>query len=469
MTFESRDAKEDAELRLPTVAAVSSPFGRGGVALLRVSGAEAIAAAEKVFVPHSGEKVRDLPSNRATFGAILSQGEKIDEGMLTVYRAPKSFTGEDVCELTCHGGILLTAKVLEALLRAGAEQAGPGEFSKRAFLNGKMSLVKAESVIDQIDAENEHQLRLASKNADGALSRRLEGVISALTELLADIYVSVDYPDEDLRELTPEETLDAMTSVTRRVRALADSYKTGRAVAQGVATAIVGRPNVGKSSLLNLLLGRERAIVSEIPGTTRDTVEEKATVGMITLHLIDTAGMRDSSDPVEKMGIERSRAAIERAELIFAVFDGGEEATDEDRALINDLRASGKQVLAILNKSDLPPRFERALLDGFPAVVLSAKDGKLPPELQKHLEELYRAGDPSALEEGLLTNARTYAQVSSALELLEETLSALRAGEEPQVAAICAEEALARLKQTDGAGVGEDIAASIFSRFCVGK
>ena len=454
---------------ISTVAAVSTPFGKGGVALLRVSGPEAIGIAEKVFSPKSGKSVRALEGNRAVYGTILFRGEEIDEGILTVYRAPKSFTGEDEAEISCHGGVLVTAQVLESLLDAGAEQAGPGEFTKRAFLNGKISLARAEAAADLIDAENAHQLRLASKNAGGALERRTAAICARLKELLADVYVSVDYPDEELNEKKPEELLAAFEREEAEIKKLLDSYRTGHAVAHGVPTVIAGRPNTGKSSLLNLLLGRERAIVSEIAGTTRDTVEESALIGRVTLRLCDTAGIRRTDDPVEKMGVERSLDKLREAELVLAVFDGAEEAQSEDVELIERLKDCAVPVIAMVNKSDEERRFDLSLVKDFPTVIFSAKEKEPPKRLLEEIERLYGTGDLGSLDEGLLTNARQKKAAEEALGFLGRACAALRMHQTPDVAALDAENALSALEDIDGRSIAEDIVSSIFSRFCVGK
>ena len=452
-----------------TVAAISTPFGRGGVAMIRISGPDAEKIAKAIFVPMAPLPGGTFPARKALYGTVLYNGAPIDDGLLTFFYAPSSYTGEDCAEISCHGGAYLAAKVLESALSAGALPAGPGEFTKRAFLAGKISLTGAEAVIDLINAENEEQLSLAGANSRGKLSAALSDLCARLTALLAQLYVLVDYPDEDLSDLSGDEFLAALTKIKEDVEALYDSYKAGHAIVEGVKTAIVGKPNVGKSSLLNLLLGRERAIVSPIAGTTRDTVEETALCGRALLRLIDTAGLRKTDDTVEKMGVERTIAALEEAELVLAVFDLSSPATSDDLLLIERLKGLSAPVIVLLNKSDLPQHFDLSLVEGFDRILFSAKEKEPPKELFSKVENLFFDDRIRISDGGVLTNARQASTVKKALSSLEDALLALRAGREPGTASLDVEYALSALKETDGQSVGEDIVTEIFSRFCVGK
>ena len=279
-----------------TVAAIATPYGRGGIATIRISGSDAIAIADCVFATKSGKKLSEIPQNRVVYGNILSGSEIIDDGMAAVFRAPHSYTGEDTVEISCHGGILITETVLSAILTAGATQAGPGEFTKRAFINGKLTLTEAEAVIDLIDAETDDQMKLARQHTSGVLSRELSSLYDALLSLVSQAYVFADYPDEDLTDLSPKEIRQELLEIRERIDNLLNTYTAGHAIADGIYTVVAGKPNTGKSSLMNALLGRERAIVSGIAGTTRDYLEEKATVGKIRLTLVDTAGIHTSED-----------------------------------------------------------------------------------------------------------------------------------------------------------------------------
>jgi tRNA modification GTPase len=451
-----------------TVAAVSTPYGKGGVALIRISGPRALSVAETVFLPKNKKSVKDLPSAAAVYGDILKEGAPIDDGLLTVFRAPRSFTGEDTAEICCHGGILLQQRVLEAVFEAGARPAGPGEFSKRAFLNGKLSLTGAEAVIDLINAENDLQLSLAKENGRGRLSRACEDIYGDLAALLASVYVFTDYPDEDLTDLSSEEFTEGLLKIKERVERLVSSYKTGRAVMEGIPTAIVGKPNTGKSSLLNLLLGKERAIVSPLAGTTRDTIEETALLAGVTLRLCDTAGIRESDDHVESIGIDRSFEKLKEAELVFALFDLSRPLDGEDRILLSALEQKNSPVIALLNKKDLPRMLEEPLPERFIKIEFSAKEG-LPASLEETVASLFETDRLRYDRGAILTCARQAAAARAALSSLESAIEALRLGVSRDVAALDAELAMGQIAEIDGRAVGEDIVSAIFSRFCVGK
>ena len=456
-------------LHTDTVAAISTPYGKGGIAVVRLSGGQAIEIAGRVFTPKNGKKLSDFPGKTAVYGDIYKDGAVIDDGLATVFRAPASFTGEDTVEISCHGGVLLTARVYESLLSAGAEPAGPGEFSKRAFMNGKLSLSGAEAVINLINAENDSQIALAGKASRSLLSGETEAIYAVLTALLAQIYVFIDYPDEDLSDLSPSDFKDALENVHTRLCRLSDSYKMGHAVMEGIPTAIVGKPNTGKSSILNALLGRERAIVSPIAGTTRDTVEETATVGKILLRLSDTAGIHETEDTVEKMGVERSIKKLNDAELILAVFDGSRPADEEDRHLIDLLAHSAVPILALFNKSDLPSQFDKALLKDLPTLNVFAASGKMPEKFAEMLEDLFVGGQIDYHDRAVLTSARQAAATNQAIESIEHAISALQSGFSPDIAALDVELAMSQIAAIDGRAVDEDIVSAIFSRFCVGK
>ena len=451
-----------------TVAAISTAYGKGGVALIRVSGPSALEICQKVFLPKSGKRVSELEGGRCVYGDIVKDGAVIDDGLLTVFLAPSSFTGEDVAELSCHGGILLTSRVLEALFDAGARQAEAGEFSKRAFLNGKTSLTESEAVIDRINAENDSQLRLSSNAAVRRLSAECAGIYNDLVALLASAYVYTDYPDEDLSDLSNEQLLQGLSAVRARLEGLLASYKAGRAVMEGIPTAILGKPNTGKSSLLNLLLKRERAIVSPVASTTRDTVEESALLGRVTLRLADTAGIHQTGDLVESIGIARSLEKLKEAELVFAVFDMSRPAEEEDEALIARLLEKDCPVIALLNKCDLEKSFDLALPERFLQIEMSCKQG-LPPALEKTVARLFETERLGYSDCAVLTSARQAAAAKRAIALIDSAMEALEMGLTQDVAALDAELALAEIGEIDGRTVGEDIVSAIFSRFCVGK
>ena len=452
-----------------TVAAISTPYGRGGVALIRICGEDAFAVADRVFRPASGTLPSALDHGRMVYGDILLASEKIDDGMIVLFKAPRSYTGEDTVEITCHGGILVSSKVLEAVFDAGAAPAGPGEFTKRAFVNGKLSLSQAEAVINVIDAESTASLKLSLSHASGALTRKIDGIYNELLALLAQSYVFADYPDEDLADLSPKEMTERLKQIKNELTDLHGTYSAGRAINEGVYTAIVGRPNAGKSSLLNLLSGKERAIVSDIEGTTRDYVEESVCVGDLILRLCDTAGIRESDDAIERIGIQRSFDAIERAELVLAVFDGSAGATLEDRLLAEKLKDSPCKKIAVINKCELvqKPVTDTSFFDA--TIRISTVTGQGIDELKERIVSLFINGEIDYNRDVLLVNARQASAVKEAIFCLERALSALEGGYTQDLAGLDIEQAMAELGQTDGRSVGIDVVDSIFHNFCVGK
>ena len=454
-----------------TIAALSTPAGRGGVALLRLSGPEAFAVAGRVFRPRGERALGESAFPEVRFGSIYEGETLLDTGILTLFKAPHSYTGEDVAELSCHGGLYLSRRILEALYAAGATPAGPGEFTKRAFLSGKLGLSEAEAVMDLIDAENEAQLRIAAANATGALGGKIKKVYDELAALLAAAYVCGDYPDEDLADLTPGEMRERLESCLREAEALRRSYRQGHAVTEGVPCAIVGRPNVGKSSLLNALLGRERAIVSSEEGTTRDTVEESCYLGEVRLRLIDTAGLRRGEGDAENQGIRRTLEAIDRAELLLGVLDASLPADPRDGEVLARLRESGKPCLLLLNKSDAGAALDPADYPDFAAVLpVSARTGEGLSALRETVEKLYldeKIADPSVTP--VIASARQFAALEGAAAAMENALRALRSGFTPDVAGLDIEAAMAALLEVDGRAALDSVVDSIFHRFCVGK
>lgn len=458
-----------------TVAAVSSPPGKGGVALLRVSGPCAIEICDRIFLPKNQKKLADAPSRTAIYGTILAPETDgkllpIDDGLATVFRAPASFTGEDTVEICCHGGILLTQTVLTALFASGARPAGAGEFTKRAFLNGKLGLSSAEAIGDLLEAQNREQLVLAHSGADGNVEKKCREIYDALCGVLSAIYAKIDYPDEDLAELSREEMLRLLQICERDLTVLSDTYRTGHAIAEGVATVICGKPNVGKSSLYNRILGKDAAIVTDIEGTTRDVLSERASLGRVTLRLFDTAGLHETADPVEQIGIERARSVLREAELVLAVFDGSQTADEADRALTEILQTLSVPVIAIFNKADLTASLDPYYRDKFAhAVTLSARDGTGMRELTALTEQLFTDGSLNTRTDAVLTNARQQGAALSALSALRRALDGLQSGLETDLCCSDVEEAMQHILQMDGRSVSEDIVSQIFSRFCVGK
>lgn len=460
-----------------TIAAVSTPRGKGGVALLRVSGQDAVQICEKVFHPKNGKALANQPERTAVFGTIgMPEPDggftPVDEGLATTFYAPASFTGENTVEICCHGGILVTETVLTAILSAGARPAEAGEFTKRAFLNGKLGLSAAEALADLLEAQTREQLCLAHHGMQGVTGEKCRMIYERLRHLLASVYVRIDYPDEDLADLSKEELEKECSACAESLRALVATYRTGHAVAEGIRTVLCGRPNVGKSSIYNRLVGRDAAIVTEVEGTTRDVLSEVATLGRVTLRLFDTAGLRETNDTVEKIGVERAKETLEQAELILAVFDGSCAPTEEDRAFAEWLKRQSAPVIVLLNKSDLAenPEAQTFYRTSFAHIVsCSAKIGTGIEALSKLTEQLFLDGTLDFREDAVLTNARQYAAAQRALEQTERAVRALRSGLPIDLCSRDIEEAMESLSELDGRGVSEELVSEIFSHFCVGK
>ena len=458
-----------------TIAAVSTARGKGGVALLRVSGDRAVEICERVFLPRNRKPLSDCPARTALYGSILAPDatgawSEIDDGIATLFRAPASFTGEDTVEIACHGGILLTETVLAALIAAGARAAEAGEFTRRAFLNGKMGLSAAEALGNLLEAQTAEQLTLAHAGTDGRIEARCREIYDSLCAVLAAVYAKIDYPDEDLADMSREEMEAALSACILRVEALRATYRTGHAIAEGIPTVICGKPNVGKSSLYNRILGRDAAIVTDIKGTTRDVLCDTASLGRVTLRLYDTAGLHETSDVVEQIGIDRARDAMERAELILAVFDGASEPDAEDEALAQALQNSNATVIAVVNKSDLGTYSEDFCRAHFAhTVTLSAGSGEGMELLQALVEERFVSGDLDTKNDAILTNARQKGAAEACLEALRNALNALRMGLPIELCCNDCEGAMQAIGELDGRAVSEDIVSQIFSHFCVGK
>ena len=452
------------------IAAIATPPGRGGVGILRLSGPGAAETAGQVFRPAGKTALADAPDRQLLYGQMVDGGGRIlDSGLAFVSRAPRSYTGEDTAELQCHGSPMVLSLLLEAVTARGARLAGPGEFTRRAFLNGKLDLTRAEGVIDLIDAETPAAARQAANQLSGALFRRAEAIYSALVDLSAHFHAVLDYPDEDLDPFRVETMAQVLRDQADALEKLSATQRRGLAVKNGVLCAIVGRPNAGKSSLLNALAGYQRAIVTDIPGTTRDTVEVKVELAGVPFRLVDTAGVRESDDPIEQMGVERSRQAMEEASLILVVWDGSQPVTGEDRAILAQA-ADGRAVVLVWNKSDLEggPLPAGALPENVTPVEVSAVTGQGLDELERTLAKLAGLSDDGRPDE-VLTNARQAEAVGRAREAVTAALDGLEAGTPPDLLLLDVEEAISALGELTGRTVREDITARIFERFCVGK
>lgn len=449
-----------------TIAAISTGGSVSAIGIVRLSGDGAIEIVSRMFRPYSGTPMDKAEDRRLVFGELCdTDGRVLDVCLCTVSRAPKSYTGENTAELQCHGSPTVLRAALDAAFRLGVRQALPGEFTKRAFLNGRMDLSSAEAVADIIDAETAEAAKNAAGQLAGAISKRIDGIYSGLADISAHYHAVLDYPDEDIEEFRLEDYRRRLCAAISTLKRLHDTHVGGRIMQGGVAAAIIGRPNAGKSSLLNLLLGYDRAIVTDVPGTTRDTIEEKLRLGGVLLRLTDTAGIRSTDDAIERMGVERSRAAMDGAELVLLVIDGSRTFDAEDEALLRKAERAHKAI-AVLSKSDLP---QLCVLPEtkLPTVRLSAVTGEGVSELERLVKELFPLPDVPAGE--ILTNARQAEAVARAIEHLEAAYSAMDAGYTPDIILTESEAAMQALGELSGKTVREDVTNRIFSRFCVGK
>ncbi|MBR4054498.1 MAG: tRNA uridine-5-carboxymethylaminomethyl(34) synthesis GTPase MnmE [Clostridia bacterium] len=452
-----------------TVAAISTPYGKGGVALIRITGEDAIAIAQKVAIRTGKGTLSDALSATAVRVTFEDGGIPFDDGLATVFRAPRSFTGEDVVELCCHGGILVTQKLLGAVFTAGAFPAGPGEFTRRAFQNGKLSLSQAEAVGGLIDAKSDKYLTVSLLQCRGALSEKLQRLCDKLRFLIASVYAFIDYPDEDMTDVTVEEMKERLTAICGEVQTLCDSHAYGKAISEGIPVCILGKPNTGKSALLNALAREDRAIVTAIPGTTRDVVKEQIRLGDLLLNLSDTAGIRESEDVVERLGIERSLRSLEEAELVLAVFDSSRPFDEEDREVLRLIRDHGKeeQTVYLLNKGDLPEaEGVRSSLPKVP-VCISAMEKTGLDALEAAVKERFAHTETDSLGE-IVVGARQFAALTKARGYLQDALRTLE-GFSQDMAGLDMENALQALEEVDGKTASDEIVSEIFSHFCVGK
>ena len=452
-----------------TIAAIATAQAPSAIGILRLSGPDTCAILDGVFCPKNGKPMSAQDGRSMVYGTLLdSAGRVIDNALCVLFRAPNSYTGEDCAEIHCHGSPIVLNEGLTSLFAKGARQAKGGEFTRRAFLNSRMDLIQAEAVVDLIDAETAEAARNAVGQLSGTLSRTVDEIYEALMAVVSRFYAVVDYPDEDIEDLQRAELLDTLRRSENKLQELLATFSRGKLLKSGVPTVILGKPNAGKSSLLNALLGYERAIVTDVAGTTRDTVEEKVRLGHVLLRLIDTAGIRETADSVEKIGVERSRIAAGKASLALLVLDGSAPLDAEDESAIAVAEGVANLVV-IVNKADLPRRIDvGALADRFDNVIsLSAKTGEGITTLTDHITSLYPAG--SAAQGELLTNARQADAVSRAWNAVREARSALRIGMTPDVVLSDVENALSALGELNGKSLREDLVATIFSRFCVGK
>ncbi len=454
-------------MSLKTIAAIATPLGEGSIGTIRISGDDAIKVADCFFNAFSEQALSSLSGYSAAYGLVSeADGEAIDDAVALVFRAPHSYTGEDTVEISVHGGRVVLKAVLRRALECGAQLAEGGEFTKRAFLNGKLDLAKAESVMGLISAKNEAALKLSRGARSGKISRETEYVTEKLLETAASLAVYSDYPDEEIEGLDFDGFRSLLEHASERLSALLSTFDAGKAVLEGVEAVIVGKPNVGKSTLMNLLCGSERSIVTDIAGTTRDIIENTVNIGDITLNLSDTAGIHETEDTVERFGVDRAREKIENAHIILAVFDASSELSVEDKSLLDDIR--DKKTIVILNKSDLAPKLTEKDFCDFNTIQISAKTGEGYERLSAEIARLCDAAHLTG-EETVLISERQRNCASRALEGVRAALDALVSGATLDAVGVCVDDAVAALLELTGKRVTNEVADEVFRRFCVGK
>lgn len=454
-------------MQTDTIAAISTPLGEGGIGAVRISGEDAFKIAKKVFKPINNKDIEKMSGYSAAFGKVYDGDELLDEGILLVFRAPKSYTGENTVEISVHGGTHLIRKVLRAVISAGARLAEGGEFTKRAFLNGKMSLTEAESVMNLISAKSDRALNIATRNKNGALSNKIKSMTDKLLYLVSQISVFSDFPEDETLLISEEDFLVSLKDIEKGLDSLILDYDKGRLIIEGINTVIVGSPNAGKSTLMNLLSKTERSIVTSIAGTTRDVVEQTAKVGDYILLLADTAGIHETDDEVEQIGIKQALSRLNSADLCLAVFDTSVPVTDDDKKILEQIK--GKNTLLVLNKNDLETsRNEYYESLGIPFVKISALTGRGEEDLVNAITELLKLGELDQNAE-MLSNERQYQRVLKAKNSVNEAILALESGVTLDAVGILIDDGLSSLLELDGKKITVEVADEVFKNFCVGK
>ncbi len=452
-----------------TIAAISTAQGEGGIGVIRISGKDATVISDRIFRSAGNKKTSEMKGYTATFGRVVgSDGEQVDEGVALVFRAPHSYTGEDVVEISCHGGLYVTKQVLRCAFEAGAVPAQAGEFTKRAFLNGKLDLTEAEAVSDIITAKSKSAARTALFVKNGALRKKIDTTKDSLLSIVAHLSAWADYPEEDIAEVSDDMIFDVCNSAESALQHLLDTYDSGQAVKQGIDTVIAGRPNVGKSTLMNLLAGYDKSIVTDIAGTTRDIVEDTVLVGDVILRLSDTAGLRETSDTVEKIGVDRAKEKLEQCGLLLAVFDNSQVLDDEDLMLLD--MASEVPTVAIINKTDLPQRLDVELIKQKVDTVInvSASNGEGREDIAQAVEKITGTAklNPS---EGILSNERQRTAVFNALKSVREAKQSLQIGLTYDAVTVSLEDSISELLELTGEKTSDEVIDRVFHNFCVGK
>ena len=454
---------------METIAAISTATGNGGIGIIRMSGKECFNILEKIFKPI--KRSENINGYTIKYGHIMDGDNIVDEVLVSYFKAPKSYTTENMCEINSHGGYIVERRILELCLKNGAELAEPGEFTKRAFLNGRIDLVQAESIIDLINSKSEREAKASISQLEGNLSKNINLVKSELLDLMADVEASIDYPEYDIEEVTNKKILQTLEKVETKLKKLNDTFKNGKVLREGIKTAIIGKPNAGKSSLLNTILNEERAIVSETKGTTRDTIEEFVTIEGITLKLIDTAGIRETNDEIEKIGVEKSKKLINEAELVIAIFDGTKNLSEDDYEILDLIR--NKNAIILLNKMDISDsELDKDNLIknmGKDVIKISAKNGDNIDVLYKTIANMYQLNDIELDDGEIVTNIRHKNQIDESLRSIEKTKETVYNNMPVDIIEIYLKQILSDLGKITGDDISEDIINEIFSKFCLGK
>ena len=456
-----------------TIAAISTPVGAGGIAIVRMSGKDSISILEKVFKPFGGKKVADLKSHTVTYGHIVDDKKIIDEVLVIFMKGPKSYTREDVVEINCHGGIKVVKSVLNTLIKYGADMAMPGEFTKRAFLNGRIDLSQAEAVIDLINAKTELSERASINRLEGRLSQRVKDIREEILTVTAHIEANIDYPEHEDETMTYKMVTEKTGEAIKKVSHLIDTADIGKIIKEGIKTVIIGKPNVGKSSLMNCLIDEDRAIVTDIPGTTRDILEEHINIKGVPLNIIDTAGIRDTDDVIEKIGVEKSLEYAKIADFIFLVLDGSKDLTDEDTEIFEFIKENSKKAVVLINKSDLEQNIDKnrifEYIDKEYVLTVSVKNNYGIDELFEKIKDLFFNGEIDVDDEAIVSNERNKASLIKAKKSLENVLDTIDNKMPEDFLSMDLMQAYAYLGEIIGETVDEDVIDKIFSEFCLGK
>ena len=460
---------------METIAAISTAIGNGGIGIIRMSGKESFKILEKIFKNSKGEKLdlNKIKGYTIQYGTIVDSetNEKIDEVLVSFFKNPRSYTREDMCEINSHGGMIVEKQILEQCLKNGAILAEPGEFTKRAFLNGRIDLSQAESIMDLINSKTEKESKASINQLQGDLSNRINEIRHDLLDIMADIEASIDYPEYDIEEVTNNKALGILENAKNKLESLKDTFRSGKILKEGIKTAIIGRPNAGKSSLLNKILKEERAIVSEIEGTTRDTIEEFITIKGIPLKIIDTAGIRKTSDKIEEIGVKKALDIAKDAELVLVILDNSKDLTEEDREILK--LAESKNSIILLNKVDLKEnnleKSEELKKLNKRIIKISAKNGNGIEELYNEIENMFQIKNLETDGEIIITNIRHKNQIEYAINNINEAINAVKNNLPIDIISISIKQTLEDLGKITGENVSEDIINEIFSKFCLGK